>query len=120
MEDAKLSEVVKEFCLRCSGGSERAVLWCPDHGACYAACLLWRYRFGVQPEAFRAEYGPRLLTPGAMPHPKVDVALLPGTLDEASTAEINIPADPVTKAPAYRQPAVTMPATGGTSQQTRI
>ena len=107
MKDTTLPNVVKRFCLQCSGGSDRAVLWCPDHGGCYAECLLWRYRLG-NPEVILAEYGPRLLTPELMPDPKVDVALLPGTLAEASTAEINIPADPVTKAPAYRQPAVTI------------
>ena len=106
MEDTQLFEIVREFCLRCCGGSNTAVCWCPADGERHGECLLWPYRFGIHPEAFRARYGDRLLTPELMPHPKVDLGLLPRTLPEAATSEINVPADPTTKAPAYRQPAV--------------
>lgn len=118
LKDETLSTIVREFCLQCCGGSERAVIWCPNHGGCYGECLLWPFRFGVQPETLRAEYGDRLLTPGTMPHPSVDLALLPGTLAEAATGEIDIPADPVSGASAYRQAAVELRPTAGISETT--
>ena len=108
LKDETLSEVVKQFCLQCCGGSRPAVIWCPCHGWQYGACLLWPYRFGIQPGKFRAKYGDLLLTPELMPDPAVDLGLLPGTLAEAATGEIDIPADQVSGAPAYRQAAVTI------------
>lgn len=99
MVDQALSvKHVRQNCLDCSGGSRPAVIWCTCHGGDGRRCEFWPYRFGIQPATFRARYGDRLLTPAMMPPTWVELENLPGTLQEAASAAINIVG--------YRQPAV--------------
>ncbi len=101
MSDPSLSlKHIRRNCLSCSAGSRPAVIWCTCHGEDGSRCEFWPFRFGVQPATFRAKYGDRLLTPALMPKSSVDLESLPGTLEEATTAEIN--------AGSYHQPAATV------------
>lgn len=99
MSDPSLSvRHARKNCLECSGGSRPAVIWCTCHGANGSRCQFWPFRFGMQPTTFRAKYGDRLMTPTMMPNDSVELDSLPGTLQEAATAEIHVDD--------YHQPAV--------------
>ena len=101
MNDPSLTvKLVRRNCLECSGDSRPAVIWCICHGEDGSICEFWPFRFGMQPATFRNKYGARLLTPSLMPPGSIDLESLPGTLEEAATAEINIKG--------YSQPAVSV------------
>lgn len=99
MNDHTLSlKHARQNCIDCCGGSRLAVIWCTCHGANATHCQFWPFRFGVQPATFRAKYGDRLLIPAMMPSASIELENLPGTLEEAATAAIEMDG--------YRQPAV--------------
>lgn len=89
---------VRRNCLDCTGGSRPAILWCSCDGLHSTQCEFWPFRFGATVAAHKREYGPRLVTPGLMPPAGLDLDLLPGTLEAAATAAIDLPG--------YSQPAV--------------
>ena len=101
MSDPSLTvKLVRRNCLECCGDSRPAVIWCTCHGEDGSKCEFWPFRFGMQPATFRNKYGDRLLDPAKMPPNSIDLESLPGTLEEAATAEINVEG--------YHQPAVTV------------
>ena len=103
MTDPNISvKNARRHCLDCAAGSRPSIIWCPCHGCNGTRCEFWAFRFGMQPSAFRRRYGDRLLTPESMPDASIEVELLPGTLEQAATAEINLDG--------YHQSAVSLPA----------
>jgi hypothetical protein len=91
MVDTGLSlKHVRKNCLECSGGSARYVTWCPADGLHSTRCQFWPFRFGSQPATFRQHLGDRLLTPEAMPPAGINLDRLPGSLEEAATAAIDV------------------------------
>ncbi len=101
MSDPSLTvKLVKRNCLECSGDNRPGVIWCTCHGEDGSRCEFWPFRFGMQPATFRSKYGDRLLDPAKLPPGSIDLESLPGTLEEAATAEIDVPG--------YYQPAITV------------
>ena len=91
MVDTGLSlKHVRKNCLECSGGSARYVTWCSADGLHSTHCEFWPFRFGLQPATFRQRLGDRLLTPEAMPPAGINLDRLPGSLEEAATAAIDV------------------------------
>lgn len=95
-------KTARRNCLDCSGGSSKAVTWCPCDGLHSTLCEFWSFRLGAKPATIRTRYGDRLLTPAKMPSSVVELEKLPAGIEEASTAEIEVDG--------YHQPAVTLPA----------
>jgi hypothetical protein len=55
-------KAIRRKCVDCSGGSSKAVRWCP-----ITDCPLWPYRFGCRPKSARQRHGDQLVTPELMP-----------------------------------------------------
>ncbi|MGI6415058.1 MAG: hypothetical protein ACOX1P_05255 [Thermoguttaceae bacterium] len=91
-------KLVRRHCVECSGDSFKAVIWCPCDGLHSTLCEFWPFRLGLKPPTVRDRYGDRLITPQKMPGDGIELELLPNGIEQAATAEINIPG--------YYQPAV--------------
>ncbi|MHB8898078.1 MAG: hypothetical protein ACYC6Y_04970 [Thermoguttaceae bacterium] len=99
--EAKLStKTVRKNCIECSGGSQKAALWCPCDGLHSTVCPYWSFRLGMKPATVRARYGGRLVSPEKMPPAGLELELLPDGFQTASTVAIDLPG--------YHQPAVTV------------
>ena len=68
---------IRAYCIMCSGGSAKAVAYCPCHGCGTSFCPLWPYRFGVRPATVIKKMGIAMLNPSMMPSPDVPLEGLP-------------------------------------------
>lgn len=70
-------KAIRANCLDCSGGSSKAVAYCPCDGHNSTRCNLWPYRFGCRPQTAREELGVAMVTPSMMPGSDVEIETLP-------------------------------------------
>jgi len=58
---------IRKHCLDCSGGSSKAVRYCPCDGLHSGRCFLWPFRFGKRPATAARVHGAEYLDPARMP-----------------------------------------------------
>ena len=68
---------IREHCVECSGGSQKAVKFCSCDGVHSSWCPLWPYRFGVRPETAGQRHGREFVTPTLMPEANLSLEELP-------------------------------------------
>jgi hypothetical protein len=70
--------VIRRHCIDCSGGSFKAVVWCP-----VTDCALWPFRLGMNPTTVRSKYGAALVSPSMMPDQQTNLDDLSNGIEAA-------------------------------------
>lgn len=77
-------KAIRAKCKECSGGSPKAVKYCPMDGVNSARCPLWPFRFGVGPRTAAKKYGREFLDPKAMPEPAIALESITQDAEDAA------------------------------------